>query len=192
MAQGASADVQAAEIFPLECVQLIQDSFADALGVMIVATDLEGQAVTQASNPCGLYTAAESSPAGRQRCAELWSRIGHDPSIAPRFVESHLGLLCARGLIRVGNELKAMLVVGGIAPPGWPPDEEQMARIAAELDLPVDVLRRHIDQVHHLDVQDQARVLPFVQRIADIFSHIAQERVDLAGRLQRIAEISRI
>jgi excisionase family DNA binding protein len=188
----AALDARPVEIFPLECVQLIQDSFADALGVMIVATDLEGQAVTRASNACGLYTAAESSPAGRQRCLELWARIGNDPSIAPRFIESHLGLLCARGLIRVGNELRAMLVVGGIAPQGWPPDEEQMARIAADLDLPADVLRRHIDQVHHLDAHDQARVLPFVQRIADIFAHIAQERVDLAGRLQRIAEISRI
>jgi hypothetical protein len=31
-----------------------------------------------------------------------------------------------------------------------------------------------------------------VQRIADILAHIAQERLDLAGRLQRIAEISRL
>lgn len=186
------ADVRPADIFPLECVQLIQDSFADALGVMVVATDLDGETITRPSNPCGLYAAAESSPAGRQRCAELWVRIGNEPSIAPRFVESHLGLLCARGLIRVGNEIKAMLVVGGIAPQDWPPEDAQIARIAADLDLPDDVLRQHIDQVHRLSVDDQARVLPFVQRIADIFAHIAQERVDLAGRLQRIAEISRI
>lgn len=188
----AVPDVRAVDILPLECVQLIQDSFADALGAMIVATDLDGQAITRASNPCGLYSAAESSPAGRQRCLELWAKIGNDPAIAPRFVESHLGLLCARGLIRIGHELKAMLVVGGIAPPDWPPDEERIARIAADLEQPTDQLRPHIDQVHRLSAEDQARILPFVQRIADIFSHIAQERIDLAGRLQRIAEISRI
>jgi excisionase family DNA binding protein len=181
-----------AEVFPLECVQLIQDSFADALGVMIVATDLEGQALTLPSNPCGLFMATETSPLARQRCLELWARIANEPAMAPRFVESHLGLLCARGLIRVGSEIRAMLVLGGIAPQVWPPSQEQIAAIAADMDLPAELLLQHIDRVHTLNPQEQARVLPFAQRIADIFAHIAQERVDLAGRLQRIAEISRL
>lgn len=185
-------DGAAADLFPLECVQLIQDSFADALGVMILATDLGGQPITQPSNACGLYTAAETSPVARQRCLELWAKIASEPSLAPRFVESHLGLLCARGLIRVGSEIKAMLVVGGIAPQDWPPDAQQIERIAAELALSPDLVREHIDQVHRLDPSAQARVLPFVQRIADILAHIAQERLELAGRLQRIAEISRL
>jgi excisionase family DNA binding protein len=185
-------DGPAAEIFPLECVQLIQDSFADALGVMVLLTDLEGQPITQSSNPCGLFSAAETSPVARQRCLDLWAKIASEPSMAPRFVESHLGLLCARGLIRVGSEIKAMLVVGGIAPQHWPPSGQQIDHIAADLALAPDFVREHIDQVHHLDPQGQARVLPFVQRIADIFAHIAQERLDLAGRLQRIAEISRL
>jgi len=189
---GALADGPAADIFPLACVQLIQDSFADALGVMILATDLAGQPITQASNPCGLFTAAEVSPLARQRCVELWARIASEPALAPRFVESHLGLLCARGLIRTGSEIRAMLVVGGIAPQHWPPDAQQIERIAADLELAPDLLRQHIDQVHRLDPAEQARVLPFVQRIADIFAHVAQERLELAGRLQRIAEISRI
>ncbi len=193
LAQPLQVDIlAAAELFPLDCVQLVQDGFADALGVMIVATDLDGQPITQPSNPCGLYTAAESSPLARQRCLELWARIASEPAMAPRFVESHLGLLCARGLIRIGSELKAMLVVGGIAPSEWPPTEAQVARIAADLTLSPDLLQQHIDQVHRIDAQGQARILPFVQRIADIFAYIAQERLDLAGRLQRIAEISRI
>jgi excisionase family DNA binding protein len=185
-------DGPAAEIFPLECVQLIQDSFADALGVMVLLTDLDGQPITRPSNPCGLFSAAETSPVARQRCLALWARIASEPSMAPRFVESHLGLLCARGLVRVGSEIKAMLVVGGIAPQHWPPSDQQIDRIAADLELAPDLVREHIDQVHRLDSKGQARVLPFVQRIADIFAHIAQERLDLAGRLQRIAEISRL
>lgn len=188
----ALSDASAADIFPLACVQLIQDSFADALGVMILATDLAGQPITQPSNPCGLFTAAESSPVARQRCLELWARIASEPALAPRFVESHLGLLCARGLIRTGSEIKAMLVVGGIAPQQWPPDAQQIECIAAGLELAPDLLRQHIDQVHRLDPAEQARVLPFVQRIADIFAHIAQERLEFSSRLQRIAEISRI
>ncbi len=180
------------QLFPLECVQLIQDSFADALGVMILVTDLNGVPVTKPSNPCGLYTVAESSPVARQRCLDLWVRLANEPALAPRFQSSHLGLLCARGLIRVGSEIKAMLVLGGIAPPMWPPADEQIEQVAQDLALSSDQVRQHIHAVHHLDSDGQARVLPFVQRIADIFSHIASERQQLAGRLQRIAEISRL
>ena len=87
---------------------------------------------------------------------------------------------------------QAMLVVGGIAPAAWPPGGEQIEQVAQDLALSPDQVRQHIHAVHHLDPDGQARVLPFVQRIADIFSHIASERQQLAGRLQRIAEISRL
>lgn len=188
----ATANGTSWQLFPLECVQLIQDSFADALGVMILMTDLHGQAVTRTSNPCGLYTVAESSPMAHQRCLDTWIRLANDPALAPRFQTSHLGLLCARGLVRAGNEIKAMLIVGGIAPQVWPPTEDQIDQIAHDLALNADQVRQNVHAVHHLDAAGQARVLPFVQRIADIFSHIVSERAHLASRLQRIAEISRL
>lgn len=189
----SSADaIEFDQLFPLECVQLIQDSFADILGVMILLTDLQGNSITQPSNPCGLFIAAETSPAGQKRCLELWVKLAHEPALSPKFQESHLGLLCARGLIPVGNEIKAMLVLGGIAPAKWPPDEQRMQEIASDLELDIEVLRAHITEAHHLSPAEQAKVLPFVQRIADIFAHIANERHELYSRLQRIAEITQV
>lgn len=184
--------VQTADLLPLECVQLIQDSFADALSVMILVTDLQGNLITRPSNACGFYSAAETSPVARQRCLSLWIDLANKPSLAPQFQESHLGLMCARGLIRVGSEIKAMLVMGGIAPQVWPPSAEQLARMSESLELDIDLLRKHVDDVHHLDADQQANVLPFVQRIADILSHIAGERNQLFNRLQRIAEITQL
>lgn len=177
-------------LFPIECVQLIQDSFADILDVMILVTDLDGNPITEPSNPCGLFIAAESSPTSQKRCLELWARLAQQPSLAPKFQKSHLGLLCARGLIRVGSGIQAMLVVGGIAPEVWPPDEAELQRIASDLDLNPQIIRQSIEQVHYLDPKAQARALPYVQRIADIFAHIANERNELFQRLQKIAEIS--
>lgn len=188
----SNGTVQTADLLPLECVQLIQDSFADALGVMILVTDLQGNLITKPSNACGFYSAAETSPVARQRCLSVWIDLANQPSLAPHFQESHLGLMCARGLIRVGSEIKAMLVMGGIAPQVWPPGDEQLARMSEYLELDIDVLKAHVDDVHHLDAEQQTRVLPFVQRIADILSHIAGERNQLFNRLQRIAEITQL
>ncbi len=189
-APGAAASVR--KLLPLDCVELIQDTFADLMGVMILITDLKGELVTRPSNPCGLYTAAETSPVARKLCMQQWANLAADPSMHPAFIESHLGLLCARGLIRVGADLSAMLVVGGIAPTSWPPDEVRMQRIATDLDLPVALVEAHVDDVHRIGPDEQKRVLAFVQRMADIVSHIIKERNQFYLTLQNIAELTKI
>jgi excisionase family DNA binding protein len=178
--------------FPVACVQLIQDSFADVLGVMALVTDLEGNPLTKPSNPCGLYTATGASPAAQKLCTSLWIELAREPSISPAYQQGHLGLLCTRGLIRVGAEIKAMLIMGGIAPDAWPPDDEQLANLAQTLQLDVEFLKAHIHEAHWLDRERQAAVLSVVQRIADIFSHIMGERHQLFARLQQIAQISQL
>lgn len=178
-------------MLPVACVQQIQDAFADALGVMVVVADLNGQHVTQPSNACGLYQVVETSPVARRRCQELWEQLARLPSLQPVFVESPIGLLCARGLIRVGSELKAMVVVGGIAPPGWPPSEQKIEQIADALNLSPALVRQHIHEVFCVDAADRPKVLAFVQRIADIIAHIITERSQLFGKLHDIAELTR-
>ncbi|MCG3208784.1 MAG: hypothetical protein FOGNACKC_02396 [Anaerolineae bacterium] len=180
-----------ADLFPLECVQLIQDSFADALGVMIVVTDLDGRPVTQVSNPCGLFAAISDVPAALQKCLESWRQLANDINLEPRFLPSHLGLLCARGMIRVGPELKGMVFVGGIAPKNWPPPAEHIKVMAAEFGVPVELFEPHVNEVFHLSSTEQTRVLTFVQRIANIVAHIINERNSLMGKLDAIAQLTR-
>ena len=188
----ATADIEITQLFPVECIQLIQDSFADILQVMILVTDMDGELITEPSNACGFFLAADESPEARKRCLENWIRMAHAPALTPRFVKSHLGLLCARGLIPVDGEIKAMLVLGGIAPEPWPPETTELQTIAGDLGLSVSTLENHVDEVHSLSIEEQTGVLPYVQRIADIFAHIANERNDLFQRLNRIAEITKI
>lgn len=180
------------QLLPQECVQLIQDSFADILAVMILVTDLQGAMVTKPSNPCGLFLATDQAPSAHARCAELWSEMAKSPAIMPRFQESHLGLLCARGYVRVGTKIKGMLILGGIAPQNWPPEPQRLAEIAQLLQVDVDLLQAHIHEVHHLSPAAQQKTLPYVQRIADIISHIASERAELFHRLQQISQISNL
>ena len=179
-------------IFPLECVQLIQDTFADLLGVMMVITDLEGNMITRPSNEAGLFTATETSPQAHQRCLEHWVEMAGDPRLQPGFQRSHLGLLCARGLIRVGHEIKAMLIVGGIAPDDWPPDEEEIQEIADFLQIDPKIIRDHAHEVHQADPLQMQALLPYVQRMADVFSFIATDRNKLLQRLDKIAELAKL
>ena len=59
-ASATSNGVDLEKLLPVECVQKIQDAFADILGVTMVLTDLNGRPVTKVSHLCGLYTLAQA------------------------------------------------------------------------------------------------------------------------------------
>lgn len=179
-------------LFPLHCVQLIQDTFADALGVMMIVTDINGQPATQISNPCGLFEAISDQPQAVQKCVEQWQELAHKLDLEPKFSPSHLGgLLCARAMIRVGTELQGMVFVGGIAPQSWPPAAETVQTVAAEFGVNPQIINAHINDVYYLNQDEQAHVLSLVQRIANIVAYIIDERTSLMSRLDTIAQLAR-
>jgi excisionase family DNA binding protein len=178
-------------LLPLECVQLIQDTFADSLGIMLVITDMDGNPITEVSRPCGLFAAVSKVPNAIQKCVEDWRTMATAIDLVPKFTSSHLGLLCTRGLIRVGPELKGMVFLGGIAPKNWPPTSAQVQAMAAEFGVEPEALIPHINEVFYLDDAEQAKVLSFVQRIANIIAHIVNERHDFMSKLDAIAQLTR-
>ncbi len=172
-----------AEQLPLECVQMIQDGFAEALGVMIIITDMDGRPVTQASNPCGLFTALHAYPQVWQTCVDHWAKMAARPVLAPTFVRSNLGLLCTRACIRLGRSLQGMVFIGGVAPDNWPPTGAEIEQLADSLSVQPDLLAPHLTDVHFLDAQQRRQTLAQVQRIADIVSHIIDERTALYAQV---------
>jgi excisionase family DNA binding protein len=178
------------QTLPLECVQLIQDSFAEALGVMIVITDLNGRPITRPSHTCGLIEAVEAHPGAYESCLAWWAELSRRPSMQPTLIPSHLGLLCTRAFIRSGHELRGMVVFGGIAPEQWPPSDERLVQTSVILGLPVETLETHVDEVFRIDEAQQQRLLDFVQRFADIITHILGEREQFHQRLAQISVLS--
>jgi excisionase family DNA binding protein len=179
-----------AALLPQACVQLIQNTFADALGVMLVITDMDGQPVTEVSHPCGLFKVISQNPNALQNCIAGWRELGLDLDLEPKFSPSHLGLLCARAMIRVGTELKGMVIVGGIAPDNWPPAPDGVRSIAAELGVSPEALTPHLTEVIYLDEAERVKVLSFMQRIANIVAHIINERNIFMSKLETIASLT--
>jgi excisionase family DNA binding protein len=181
-----------AATLPLDCVQLIQDAFAEMLGVTLITADLDGRPITQASNPFPLYTLLTESRGGHALCQERWKELGQVPALEPRFMPALGGLLCARALVRVGNELQAMVLAFGVAPQDWPPPPDVAAGLAASLAIPAGDLAAALDTVFTLTPAEQKKVLVTIQRIADILAHIGNERQALLGRLANIARLSMV
>ena len=169
-----------ADILPVACAQAAQDAFADLLGATLLITDMQGRPVTKISNPCGFFDALMGgNPESLQHCVRTWQQMAGDVALDPKFSLSEMGLLCARGLIRVGSELKGMVVIGGIAPENWPPAAEQAGRLSALFGVRPETVTGHLEAVFHMDRIAQERSLRFVQRIADVFSQMIQARLQM-------------
>jgi excisionase family DNA binding protein len=179
-------------LIPVECVQLIQDGYAGLLGTMLVVTDLRGNPITEPSQPCGLFDSISREPQAVQKCIESWSLLGTAIDLEPKFTRSHLGLLCAGSMIRVGAELKGMVIAGCLAPDEWPPKAAEVEAMALELDVQSELLVPHLEQVYFLDRAQRQTVLVYLKRIANIVAHIVNERKTLVERLEAIADLTEL
>ena len=177
-------------LLPTEYLISLGDLFGEMLGVMVVVTDMEGEPLAEPSNQCGLFKLVNDHPDAVRQCIAGWRELAHDLELAPRFAPSHLGLMCARSYVRVGSELRGIILAGGIAPERWPPPDGQIDQMSAEFGVDADQLCDHIDEVFHLDAQAEQRVLALLPRLARFLSEVANERKQLLSKFDAIAALA--
>lgn len=155
-----------------EAGQALTGLLGDLLGVMVVLTDMTGRPLTEPGNPCGLFTAVHHYPGALERCIANWRQMADEPDLEPRWQATPLGFVCARTLLRAGDHLTGMLLVGGVAPPAWPPSPAEAARLADGLGVPAQEMAAHLDEVHHLPPEEQDRVLRLLPRLGASLSRL--------------------
>lgn len=106
-----------------ELARRLLELSAEALGVMMVMTDLEGNPLSPVVNPCARFEAAKDDPELVRRCTEEWRSMAENTDPRPEFHHGALGFLCARTFIRVAGHPMAMVLAGGIAPEGDEADD---------------------------------------------------------------------
>jgi excisionase family DNA binding protein len=179
-----------AELLVPETADAVVELVADLFGVMAVITDMAGRPITDVANPNGYFQAIADQPGAVEKCAQGWRELGEDGGLESRFKPSHLGFLCTRTFIRVGNELVGMLIVGGITPKDWPPTDEFLAAASTELGVPMAVLAAHVDETYYVDDSHQLWILGLLPRISDLISRLAAARNQLLDKLDAIAVLA--
>lgn len=167
--------------------QSITDLIAELFGVMAVITDMDGHPITSVSNPCGYYAAVADQPGAVAACLAQWRMFADEPHVAARWVRTHLGFLCARTFLWVDLKPVGMIVVGGVTPPSWPPDQEFVESIADEIGASRQVLLDRVHETWYLDHDQQRRVLRLLPQLGDFVSHmVAAHRRAPDGRDRRL------
>jgi excisionase family DNA binding protein len=189
LGEGTRSEAPTRQVFP-SSIKPVMDVIAEMLGVMLVLTDMDGVPLTPVSNPCGLFTAVAEVPGGADECIVGWQELAGARDLGPRFTGSHLGLECARAFVRTGAELTAMVIAGGVAPDGWPPDSEEFSAAATSFGARPGDLSPHIEEVHRLDPQGRRKVLDVLPRLASVIPEMIAEYRSMMTRLDAIASLT--
>ena len=88
---------------------------AQILGVMVVATDMHGDPVTEPVNPCPWFAEHAEDPELLSACLADWKERADDLDLEISFRTGQLGLDCARVFVRHEAQLVGMLLAGCVA-----------------------------------------------------------------------------
>lgn len=176
---------------PLSCIQAIQAVCAEALEIAAVTTDPEGFLLTEISNSCDFCSLILSTEEGYRRCAASWKQVSNGQAYP-----CHAGLLCVSAPIPVSGQTVAITAccqftvqASDFTKPAW---QTSLPTLAGDLGLSEGDLRAAVDSVRVVSGDYLPRISRLLQRVANTFSEIGQERLALLSRLQYIAEMSQI
>lgn len=179
------------QMLPLSCIRAIQAVCAEAMDIALVTTDVNGVPLSGVSNSCDFCALILATEPGQLRCSESWQQKpdGHMRTC-------HAGLLCASLPISVGGQPVAMTAACQFVAPGAKVDElawqPHLPELAQSLSLPDADLWAAAGSVRTTMESQLLRVSELLRRVADAFSEIGQERLKLLGRLEMIAEMSKV
>jgi excisionase family DNA binding protein len=156
---GSAATTDAPTAWPdPDLLRDVVELAAEALGVMMVVTDMAGRPVTPIVNPCPALAGRTDDPALLAACAVEWRALAAALDFEPRFDGGPLGFECARALVRSGPLLIGMVLAGGVAP----------SRAAASNEA-----RFPRAELYDLSADDRHRVLQLLPRVAATISRLA-------------------
>jgi excisionase family DNA binding protein len=180
------------EALPLSCIRAIQEIVAQALGVGAVTTTTDGIPLTPVANGSRFCELVLNSDAGRQRCIGSWRTSAAEQGNSLRPFTCHAGLRFLAGRIQVQGRSVAAAHAGQYLdrPPAGEDWSARLRELAAACGLEAGELRLALDRVPVLDRDRQLTLLRLFQQMLLTFAEIGEERLNLLGRLQRIAEIT--
>lgn len=179
-------------ILPISCLQPIQEIFAQTSDVGAVTTDLDGKPIMAPSNPCSFCALIQSTEKGRAKCQTSWRKLAHQNDLRPRLEKCHAGFTYARGRILVEHQFIAMFFVGQfvIGNSAFMRAPKHLAQVARDCGVDERELEKAAQETRVLEQARAERLLGLLQLVAETYSQIGQERLDLMTRLKKVAEIA--
>ncbi len=183
-----------ANIFPVNCIQGLQNVFSEVAEVCCIAVDSDAQPLTKVSNATAFCQAVQSTPEGFNACRKSWQQIIKGKKGSHPFFTCHAGLNYAAARIKMGNRIESFILCGQFFE-----SEEQQKKHRKIIEQRIDAL--NIDAREAVEKSGQITVLTprvrsklnsWLERLAQVLIDLTSERNILTERLKEIHKLSLI
>ncbi len=168
------------QLIEVPMLQMIQDAFANMVGIAALTTDKDGTPVTKGSNFtdfCMKHT--RTTPLGKSRCEECDKR-GAELTMESGKACSyycHAGLVDFAAPIMANGKMVGSFIGGQILTD--PPDMVQVERVALELGIDPEEYKEAIKKVRIVEKSMVDKAAESLRIIADVISNIAFQSYSL-------------
>ncbi len=179
---------------PTHCVQTIQDLFADVSQVSALVVDMDGNPLTEISNPCRFCQVLLQSPSGEKACRASWKEFAHGSRSGSRYFTCHAGIQYISAPIQDENNPVGYFLAGQFHWQSPDPTEEteRVQGLAKSHNLPAETLQQAAHAIPTFATEQHTRVEGWPARAARAIQSILHERSGFIVRLQQIANLTQI
>jgi excisionase family DNA binding protein len=179
---------------PIHCIQTIQDLFSDISQLSALVVDMQGNPLTNISNPCAFCTRIMSSPSGREACQASWRDIAVQCQSKTRVTTCHAGLNYAAAPIFDHGEQIGAFITGqyNIQAPDRYEESERVKHLASLYRLPVEALNEEVLSVPIVPTERRPVIETWPRTATHAVHSILEERTGFITRLQKIADLSQV
>jgi|YNPNPStandDraft_1061719.scaffolds.fasta_scaffold01136_3 excisionase family DNA binding protein len=181
-------------IFPVHCVQTIQDLFSEVSQMSALVVDMDGEPLTQVSHPCAFCQAMLSSSSGRQACRESWRAFARLSAGGRRSPTCHAGLQYLAAPIRDDGAPVGWFLVGQFYLQAPEPTQQTAAiqSLAQQHSLPQETLLQAAASIPIIENVRQTQVEDWPLAAARAVESILRERTSFIKRLKQIASLTQL
>ena len=185
--------------FPTHCVQTIQDLFAEVGQISALVVDMQGNPLTQISQPTEFCQMLLSTSSGINACRVSWQAFARDSVVVngskgSKFFTCHAGLHYVGAPI-MGKDAQIGLFLAGQfywQPPDPREEAERMRRLAAAHDVTPKDLLEAAAKIPVIDPSEHIRVEVWPATAARAIHSILNEKTAFMDRLQQIANLVQV
>ena len=185
------ATESAKDIFPVHCIQPIQEVFSDIIQIPTVTVDDAGNQLTRISNCCRFCALIQSSDSGLAACRNSWKNIRYTEAQTAELNTCHAGLKYSGASIRFEGKPAAKIITGQfLTETGNKDFIATVPQLAALHGLDEQTLLDAAAAIPVMEKKVYAQLGNWLLKIASAFERIGQERKELMDKLKNIAQIS--
>lgn len=179
-------------VFPIHCVQTIQNLFTSVSQCSALIIDQDGEQVTQISQPGPVCELLLTTEAGRELCQKTWQRIGKLSSGRSEIFTCHAGVKYFGSVILNQNKKQGVFLAGEFYLGNSDSDQEEeiLKQTARECGIDEQAMIKAASKVRRLSPEEQKHLSYQPEAAATAVESILSERTSFMERLQQIANLT--